>query len=74
MSKSLGFMVMAFSVILFMILHLLALAPYIKYTVLIFGLGVGVVLLSVLPLLLQMGSLEEEDSAVEEADATAEED
>lgn len=74
MNKSLGLWVIALSLGLFFLLQWLSVAPYVKYTVLIFGIGLGIVLLTVLPLLAQMGTLEEESNRAEEADAVNKED
>lgn len=61
MNKYLGFTVIVMSIALFFLLQWLNVAVYLKFTVLIFGTGLGVVLLTVLPLLTQMKSLEQEE-------------
>lgn len=65
MSKYLGLGIIVFSLIIFFVLQWLSLGVYLKFTLLIFGIGVGIVLLTILPLLTQMKGLEqtEEETA-----------
>lgn len=66
MSKSIGIFVILGSLGLFGLLKVLNMAVYFKFTLLIFGVGFGIVLLTVLPLLGKMKDLEpEEDVALE---------
>lgn len=61
MNKYLGFTVIVLSMISFFLLQWLNIAVYLKFTVLIFGTGLGIALLTVLPLLSQMKDLEQEE-------------